>query len=149
MRPVRVNLTDITEKRFIEIMMNYFPNSTKVSIRKFFRDVKKRYYQIILDLNSGEILQALIEDGIWVLSGYYLDSVPTIDLLDEEGFHLEQNMEEMFDEEIEYIKPKPKKIVKSENIEERIDIILDKISKSGINTLTKEEVKILNKYKED
>lgn len=151
MRPVRINLVSITEKKFVKMMMKYFPSVEETHeewMAQFYAEMAERYIQVILDLDSGEVIQAFLPDGTWALSKYYLDIIPTPEMLTSDGF---PKPEKNFD----YVKGlKPKKVTKKEEQkddeivldEKTIDKILDKISKSGKESLSDRENKMLELY---
>ncbi len=149
MRPVRINLTEITEDKFLYMMLKYFPSVEESHvdwIKQFYMEMSERYFQVILDLDSGEVIQAFLPDGTWALSKFYIDLVPTPDKLDENGFEKIDDMKYL-DKEFNNInklnKPKKKEIVIDEK---KIDKILDKISKNGRESLSIQEEQILKLY---
>lgn len=151
MRPVRINLTAITEARFLDMMLKYFPSVDESHIewlKQFYVEMSERYLQVILDLDTGEVTQAFLPDGTWVLSKFYLDYVPTPEKLDENGFPLMLEKETDFDNIVEKLNTTKKKKGKAEIIldEKTIDKILDKIAKHGIESLSIDENKMLKKY---
>lgn len=153
MRPIRIDLTKITKREFIKLIMGYFPNFVdKTSVKLLYEELINKYLQVIIDLDSGEVIHAFLPEGTWVLSKFYMDCVPTPDELDSEGYFTEDSIideyhrhyEQEYEEEIR--ESKPKKEVPEIDIETKIDNILDKISKNGIEALTIKEKKLLKKY---
>jgi hypothetical protein len=154
MRPVRINLTAITETKFVDMMMKYFPSVDDTNedwLKKYYAEMSDRYYQVIIDLDSGEVMQAFLPDGTWALSKFYLDCVPTPNLLDENGFPLMLEAETEFDKISDKLDKnestnefkKEKEIILDEKT---IDKILDKIAKHGRGSLSIDEELMLTLY---
>jgi hypothetical protein len=78
MRPIRVDLSEYREyDKFAKMIGDLFGLEDKERIKAFYDDMFGRYLQIILDLNSGEIMQAYTTEGYWIMTKYFIDLTPT------------------------------------------------------------------------
>jgi hypothetical protein len=139
MRPVRIDLSEYREyDNFARMVGDLFGLDNSDRIKSFYDDMYGRYLQIILDLNTGEIIQAYTTEGFWVLTKYYIDLTPT----PEEIFNGTKQVEPIgsstkgFD--MTHLKEKQLQEAKA-----LVEAILNKIEKEGAESLSNIELKYL------
>jgi hypothetical protein len=110
--------------------------STKLTKQKLF-EITQEYIQ---DISCSFILSDIKDEITLNIDGAFRPSIPT-------DFSLSETDEE-YEEELDFVKKLINSNIKKSQKEcFNVDTILDKINKSGIKSLRKEELNYLNNYK--
>lgn len=138
MKPVRIQVIQLGKENFINEINKLFPHINPENIGKFHSQVRN-YKEIIVDLESGEILQALTQMG-WMLTPYYIEKIPTSDKIDDV-------MDAGFEPDRGFTPPQSQNKPKQPQFDdETVNKIIDKLGDVGLNNLKPDEVNYLQSY---
>jgi hypothetical protein len=141
MRPLRIDMKEYREfEKFSKVVADIFGINDETRIKAFYDDMFGRYLQIILDMDTGEVVQAFTTEGYWVLTKQYLDMVTTPKDLYEGKTPSYNFMPPVQNNSQVNIAAKQKEV---EETKAKIEAILQKIETEGEESLTRKELKYL------
>jgi hypothetical protein len=145
MRPLRIDMKEYREfSKFSKVVTDIFGITDEPRIKAFYDDMFSRYLQIILDIDTGEVLQAFTTEGYWILTKQYLDmaQTPTDIYTGKPAAYIPPTGT---DRTAYHNSPDATKLkqIAVEETKAKIEIILKKIEEEGADTLTRKEVKFL------